>query len=46
MRSDLAVKWLSLISVKSEQVKYGLWLNIYHIRCTLAVPHPSMKRNE
>ena len=24
MHSDLAVKWLSLISVKSEQVKYAL----------------------
>ena len=31
MRSDLAVKWLSLISIKSEQVKYVLWLNVYHI---------------
>ena len=35
MRSDLAVKWLSLILIKSEQVKYALWLNVYHIRCTL-----------
>ena len=32
MRSDLAVKWLSLISIKSEQVKYVLWLNNYPIR--------------
>ena len=46
MRSDLAVKWLSLISIKSEQVKYALWLNVYHIRCTLAVPHPSIKGSD
>ena len=46
MHSDLAVKWLSLISIKSKQVKYALWLNIYHIQCTLVVPHPSIKGNE
>ena len=46
MRSDLAVKWLSLISIKSKQAKHALWLNDYHIRCTLAAPHPSVKRNE
>ena len=51
IRSDLAVKWRSLISIKSEQVSkicpmiINLWINVYHIRCTLAVPHPSVWKN-
>ena len=44
--SDWAVKWLSLISIKPEQVKYVQKLNIHHIWCTLATPHPSIKKNE
>ena len=28
MHSDLAVQWLSLISINSEQVKYAQWLNV------------------
>ena len=47
MRSDLAVKWLSLGNkIGTSKSKYALWLNVYHIWCTLAVPHPSVKRNE
>ena len=43
---DRAVKYRSLVSMKSEQVEYVQWLVARHMEYTHVAPLPSIKRNE